>query len=375
MIERLYRAVGHALPHRAAPPPAPRRIVLILPCCIGDVVIATATLSALRRAYPNAHITWAVGRWSAGVIADHPHLDARLDTGDSALPVKSPAGFVRFVRDLRAGRYDLAVSLVRSPLMSLAVLLAGIPHRAGLDSGGRGFGYSLRAPVDPLVPRHEGEIYLSAAQALGIETAGCYANVPVSPTARERVDNALRPHGISAPLLIVNPSGGINPGMTFADKRYPPHQLAQLADRLHQRYQLPLVIVGGAADSAVVRELTDTLTAPHTAFVGVFSLPELAALASLARLYLGNDTGLTHLAAAVGAPTVMLLGPSDPARYAPFVAPGRALALWKPAAVAHAGVSAAIDGVWDWSRDGISPDDAYDAIIAFVDAAAPPGDG
>ena len=134
------------------------RIVLILPCCIGDVVLATATLTALRRGYPQAHITWAVGTWSKGVIEHHPSLDAILDTGSKALPVKSLAGFYAFVRQLRAGHYDLAVSLVRSPLMSAAVALSGIPHRAGLDSAGRGFGYNIRVPINPNQPRHEADI-------------------------------------------------------------------------------------------------------------------------------------------------------------------------------------------------------------------------
>lgn len=137
-----------------------KRIVLILPCCIGDVVMATATLKALRRAYPSAHLTWAVGSWSKPTIERHPDIDELLDTGADALPVKTVGGFIRFVRQLRAGHYDLAVSLVRSPLMSLALAFTGIPYRAGLDSAGRGFGYNIRAPIDPDVPRNEAEIYL-----------------------------------------------------------------------------------------------------------------------------------------------------------------------------------------------------------------------
>ena len=109
------------------------RIVLIRPCCIGDVVLATAALQALRRGYPDAHITWAVGGWSRQAVDYHPALDAVLDTGDAALPVQSLRGFWRFVRQIRAGDFDLCVSLVRSPLMSAAVWLSGIRTRAGLD--------------------------------------------------------------------------------------------------------------------------------------------------------------------------------------------------------------------------------------------------
>ena len=175
----MYSLLSRLLPTHESPPPAPRRIVLILPCCIGDVVLGTAVLCALRRAYPDAHITWAVGSWSKAAISQHDALDAVLDVGPQALPVKSLKGFIDFVGKLRAGHFDLAVSLVRSPLMSAAVMLSGIPHRAGLDSDGRGFGYHIRASITPTARRHEADIYLDVARALGVDVSGCWANIPV----------------------------------------------------------------------------------------------------------------------------------------------------------------------------------------------------
>ena len=201
-----------------------KRIVLILPCCIGDVVLATATLKALRRAAPDAYIAWAVGSWSKAAVEQHDLLDAVIDTGTAALPVKSPGGMLRFVRQLRAGKFDLAVSLVRSPLMSVAVLLSGIPQRAGLDSAGRGFGYTIRATINPNQPRHEGDVYLDVARALGIDVTDCYANVPVVERDADAVRVKLRERGISGAYLVVNPAGGNNPGMIMTAKRYPPEQ-------------------------------------------------------------------------------------------------------------------------------------------------------
>lgn len=331
----------------------PRRIVLILPCCIGDVVLGTATLCALRRAYPAAHITWAVGRWSRPALEGHPLLDDLLDTGDTALPLYSAGAFLRFVGQLRAGRFDLAVSLVRSPLMSLAVLLSGIPHRAGLDSAGRGFGYNVRAPLDPREVRHEAEIYLDVARALGIVTAGCWANVPVTGAWSSE-----------SPYMVINPAGGRNPGMTLDIKRYPPDQLAALANRLSATLGLRVIVIGGKDDAALVDAVTAHLDQPAETFVGALTFAQIAALAHGARLYVGNDTGLTHWAAAAGAKTVMLLGPTDPKRYAPF-APD-AIALWKPAAVAVQGVAAGVPSQWNWARDGISVDEAAARILAFL---------
>ena len=169
----LFPALARLFPQRERIITA-NRIVFIRPCCIGDVVMATAALSALRGAFPQAHITWAIGSWSAPAIENHPALDDILDTGAAALPWQSEGGMLRFIRQLRAGNFDLAVSLVRSPRMSLAILLAGIPARAGLDSGGRGFGYNLRIAVDPSAREHEGAIYLRLISAIaGHELAAC----------------------------------------------------------------------------------------------------------------------------------------------------------------------------------------------------------
>jgi ADP-heptose:LPS heptosyltransferase len=340
------------------------RIVFILPCCIGDVIMATAALKALRRGCPDAHITWAVGNWSKPVIEHHPLLNAVLDTGSAALPVKSPAGFVRVVQQLRAGQFDLAVSLVRSPLMSLAVRLSGIPQRAGLDSAGRGFGYNIRARIDPGEIRHEAEIYLHVPRALGLDTSDCHANIPVNDMLWPNVAPKLADRGIESPYIVVNPTGGRNPGMVMEAKRWPPEHFAALADRLAGALNAHIVLLGGPNDGDIVRLVQARMTTPAPSLIGDLSFAEIALLANRARLYVGNDTGLTHLAAAAGAPTAAIFGPSDPRRYKPFNP--NAISLWKQAQVRQTGVAAGTPEHWDWQRDGISVDAAEQQILAFL---------
>jgi ADP-heptose:LPS heptosyltransferase len=349
----------HLISPRRRPPSDPRRIALVLPCCIGDVILATAALKALRRAYPRAHIAWYVGSWSRPAIADHDLLDEAIDTGPSALPVTTWAEIRAFADRLRAGQYDLAVSLVRSPRMSLAVRLSRIPFRAGIDSGGRGFGYNLRAHIDPGQPRHEAEIYLDVIRALGVDSAGCYANVPV------RRAHAAKMRGlVGENTIVIHPGGGNNPGMVMDAKRWPPKHFAALADRLADALGSRIVLIGAPGDRLLVDAVAGAMTHEPLDYAGKFSLPETAALASIARLYIGNDTGLTHLAAAAGARTCMILGPSDPRRYAPFTP--LSLALWQPVDLPSGGVSAGPPPGWDWARDGIGVDEAAARILAFV---------
>ena len=358
----IYRALARLMP-QGPPPAAPGRVVLVLPCCIGDVVLATATLQALRRGYPRAHIAWAVGSWSRPAIEGHDLLDSLIDLGPGALP--PPLTLARHLRG-----FDLLVSLVRSPRVSAAALLSGVPCRAGLDSGGRGFGYTVRAPVDPDAPRHEAEIYLDVARALGLDTTDCRANVPVHPADRAAVADRLRAGGIDpAAYIVCNPAGGRNPGMQMDSKRWPPAHLAALADRLAGRLGAGIVLMAGPDDSPLIEAVRARLKHPALVLAGQLSFGQIAALAADARLYVGNDTGLTHLAAAAGAPTAMILGPSDPARYAPFGP--RGIALWKPVLVGRRGVAGGPPSDWDWARDGIGVDEAEAQIMEFVGKMQP----
>lgn len=342
---------------------SPARLLIIQPCCIGDVVMATAALDALRRAYPQARIAWLIGAWSRPALEGHPWIDALIDCGPGALP-----GILTTARLIRAERPDLLVSFVRSPRMSAAALLSGVRMRAGLDSAGRGFGYTVRARIDPAERRPEAEIYLDVVRALGIDPPGARTFVPVAETDAAAVATRLRADGLTGDYLVVHAGGGRNPGMMMAVKRYPPDRLADLAARLARRLQAAVIVIGAADDAAAVAGLRAAIRAADVsalAYAGEFSFGQIGALAAGARLYLGSDTGLTHYAAAAGARTVALFGPSDPIRYAPYS--DHALALWKPTArIGSGGVSGGPVADWDWDRDGISVDEAEARIVAWM---------
>lgn len=342
----------------------PKRIVFIRPCCIGDVVMATGALSALRETYPDAHITWALGSWSARAVEHHPAIDAILDTGSTDLPVRSLAGLMRFVRQLRAGQFDMAVSLVRSPLMSLAVLLTGIPLRVGLDSAGRGFGYHVRVAINPNDSQHEGDIYLKVIQAIAGKPIHAYANLPLLDSAITAIQSRLTSANITQPFIVAHPGGGSNPGMQMDSKRYPLPQLAEMLNQLCEKFSATLILIGGPNDGELVDIVQQHLRVKSVAWVGDLSFTEIGALAQSAMVYIGNDTGLTHIAAASGAKAVMMMGPTDPKRYAPFTA--NHLVLWQSVDLQAGGVATAHQQTWDWARDGFTVNDGIVQITNFI---------
>ncbi len=369
----IYSTLSRLLPTKSITIP-PKRIVFIRPCCIGDVVMATGALTALREVYPSAHITWAIGSWSVLAVGNHPAIDATWDTGSADLPVRSIVGFINFVGQLRAGQfdveqsrvvpYDMVVSLVRSPLMSLAVLLSGIPIRVGLDSVGRGFGYNVRVPINPDEREHEGDIYLKVIQAIAGKPVHSYANLPVFNSDKIAIQSHLSSAGITQPYIVAHPGGGSNPGMQMDSKRYPPPQLADMLNQLCDTFSASLILIGGPNDGDLVDSIQQHLVVKSVAWVGDLSFSQIGALAQSALVYIGNDTGVTHIASASGANTVMMMGPTDPKRYAPFTA--NHLALWKPVDLQAGGVATAHQQTWDWIRDGFTVDDGVEQITNFI---------
>ncbi|MBI2846036.1 MAG: glycosyltransferase family 9 protein, partial [Chloroflexi bacterium] len=151
---------------RPAFPSSPRSLIVIKPCCGGDVLLSTALVAALRRHYPEARIDYAVGSWSRPLLENNPNIDALVDCGPVGSGRYSWAEYRVLVDRLRSGGYQAAIVLDRSPLIALLPYFAGIRHRAGLDRKGRGFSLTLGVAVQEL--RHEAETYLDVGRAMGV---------------------------------------------------------------------------------------------------------------------------------------------------------------------------------------------------------------
>jgi ADP-heptose:LPS heptosyltransferase len=342
-----------------------RRILLVKPCCIGDVVFATPLLAALRRAFPEAHITWLINASIAPVLYEHPHLNTVFEVGDTANPA-APRRLFSFVRQLRRLRADAVFVPDRSRWYSLAVRLAGIPMRVGLDSAGRGFAYTHKATIRPEFVRHEAEIYLDLARLLNIPTDGLWAFVPLTAQASVQAERALHEARLAhGGYLMVHPGGGVNVGMRMVEKRWAAENFAALAERLADRLSAQIAVIGAASDREAVARFKAALTTPCQDWSERFSLTETAALAVRAALYIGNDSGVGHLAAAAGAKVLMIFGPSDPRRYAPFVPPTQARYAWRPVALPQGGVASGAPRAFDWARDGVSVDEAFAVACAL----------
>lgn len=287
----------------------PDRVCVIKPSALGDVVQTMSLLSGLRRLWPTSHISWVVKQSLADILRGQPDLD-------EILPLPSrfrsrPVAITREVlRALRAEPFDLAIDvqgLARSGLLCLA---SGATRRVGFANAreGAAFTYTDRVPVStmdvPVIDR-----YWLLARALGATgnppLPRLHCNPFVVANAREVLS------GLPRPLLAVCP------GTTWETKRWPPRYFAALARRAYAEFGAGLMIVGGDDTSGVAADLAANHPGPVVNLAGRTSLRELAAVSSVADVFLSGDTGPMHIAAAVGTRVVGVFTCTSPTRSGP----------------------------------------------------------
>jgi lipopolysaccharide heptosyltransferase II len=296
--------------HRSAEPGSVQRILVVKPCCLGDVLMATPALRALKLRYPRADIDVLTTEWSAVALLGNPRISRVLRYPDRP----KFARIASLARRLRREKYDIGISLDRSPIANALLALAGIPERAGIDNKGRGVGLTHR--VNPRPRQHETELYLDVIETLGVPPQGVEPEYVPSEAARERAREILpRSDG---PLVVIHPGGAVNPGSMMISKRWPATSFGELASLLGHQLGASVVLVGSASDRPVVETTKDFADVPLLDLCDKLSFQELAAVCAEADLYVGNDSGVSHLAAAVGTPTVTVFGPTSPALYRPL---------------------------------------------------------
>jgi lipopolysaccharide heptosyltransferase I len=291
-------------------------VCIIKPSALGDVVHALPVLDALRKRWPDASISWVVNRGLRGLLEGHPDLHEVIPFDRPRL-FQRDKGLVRqagFLRELRSRRFDLVVDLqglFRSGLMAWATGASVRVGRADAREGATAFyTHKIEAKTTHAVDR-----LLEIAAALGCEPSTPLFQPVIDEESRSWAREKLA--GLSRPLL------GVNVGARWLTKRWPPNSFAEVAARAARELGSGVVAVGSPEDRPLVDELMAGLASHGVSALdlcGKTTLPGLAAIAEACDLFLSNDTGPLHLAAAAGTPTVSIFLCTDPRKtgaYAP----------------------------------------------------------
>ena len=285
---------------------------------IGDVLLSTPTLHALRNAYPKARITALLRPPCQELLEGHPAVDDVLVYEKDGRH-RSVWATLAFATQLRDKRFDLAVILHPSHRSHWIALLAGIPQRVGFA---RKSGWLLTTSLPHIKQEgryHELDYTLDVVAAIGVPLDGIERRptMTVSAIARKKVEQWLTGHDVAASQRLIT----IHPSASGPEKRYPADRFAAVADRLMKEDGVRVVVVGGVEGVADAEAVQRAMQQKPLMADGVFNLQELAALFQRCRLLISNDSGPVHVAVSQGTPVISLFG-----RTQPGVNPER----WKP---------------------------------------------
>ncbi len=306
----------------------PQKALILKPCCLSQAMLTTPLLAALAQTYPETRFDWALHSYARPAVATNVHLSDLVDTGRLVEPDSTWDDVRAVVERLQEASYDTVFVPSASSILAWIAWRARIPQRVGLSGGGRGFSHTIavRPPIDV---QNAGARYLQLARALGIE-AGAQMEFFPRDSDRATATNLLVEEMDwtgDRPLAILHPGGGDNPARPNEHKRWPEERFALLGNHLVRKHRARVMLVGAETDTDAAKTIDGIMSGESANMAGRLSLGELGALCEVADLYVGNDTGPTHVAAAVGCATLAIFGPSDPARSAPFATKGRVIVL------------------------------------------------
>ncbi|MBX3294832.1 MAG: glycosyltransferase family 9 protein [Acidobacteria bacterium] len=288
------------------------RVLVIRLRSIGDTVLATPSLVALRRQLPEAQIDILLEDWVAPLLEGFDSVDSVISVGRSGLER------MRTARRLRRTKYDVVINLHGGTTSTFFTRATGARHRVGYANYQYANFYTdlLSSSADfwGRTPTHSAEQQLALLGFVGIEVEDRPpSRLPIAAEALRSIEQRLADSAFRIPhseFVLLHPS------TAFVTKQWPAENFARLAEHLAER-GLAAVAVASKSESGVLDELVARSNVPVTTFDDL-SLPEITALASRAKIFVGNDSGIAHISAAVGTPTLVIFGSSNRDHWRPW---------------------------------------------------------
>jgi ADP-heptose:LPS heptosyltransferase len=321
--------------------PQSLRILLIRPDHLGDLIVTTPVLHALKSRLPNATITMMVGPWSSEVVARHPAIDRLLlcqFPGFQRAVQKPLAPYILLLtvaKQLRRGQYDLAINLRPDFWWGAALLyLARIPRRVGYAIAPATPFLSRALPFQSPAPATVSNLRLvsAALELLGeppLEQPYTPERYPLAftPTPAEHawVNERLAQAGIAAaePIIIIHPGTGAAVKLWRTEAWSAcANDINSLPGLLTTPTPARIILTGNHTEQPMLEQIAQAMTSPPLLLTDM-TIGQMAALLQRAKLVLGVDSGPLHLAVAQGTPTIRIFGPTDPRIFGPWGTPER----------------------------------------------------
>ena len=293
-------------------------ILIVKLSAIGDVIHTLPSLAALRRLYPDAHITWVVEEAAADLVKNHPYLDTVLISRRKSWSkdiqkgkiLKPLINTLLLIKELRRRRYDLVIDFHGLFKSSVIVFFSRGKRKLGYDSLQELSGLFLNEKIPEDMNKHAVDRYLDFPRYLGSKTDNVEFILPSNNDAEAKVRLLMSKYKLDDKKFIA-----INPVAYWETKLWDNEKFAHLADLANNKLKMKVVFTG--SEKVSIEGITSRMTTEGINLGGQTSLLDLAYLYKKAQMVITTDSGPMHLASAVGAPVIALFGPTDPARTGP----------------------------------------------------------
>lgn len=295
-----------------------KKILIVRTDCIGDLVLMTPAISALRKNYPNAHIAILLQQYTFQLMECHPDIDEIIVDKIKAKKIKNIMDFLRYAREIKSRKFDLAIDLfgldIRYPLL---LLLARIPFRIGDKSRillgvFYNIGFINRYKD---YNKHIVDLHLELLKCIGIKNDFPKLTLKVNESVNNDFDKKLISFGITNNDYLVGIHAACNSSKSWNELGY-----ASVIDWLNRNYNAKIILTGSSSEKTQGERIISLCKNKPIDLIGKTSLAELMALVQRMNLFIGSDTGPTHIAAAFRVPTVCIIPTKaiKPARWAPY---------------------------------------------------------
>lgn len=291
-----------------------KKIIIFRTDRIGEVLLSTVCIDALKRHFPQSHITFVTSDYAKDIVSGRDDIE-EVFIFDTLTGGNSFLRLIKLIFYLRKRRFDLAVVLNPHKMLHLGCFLSGIKYRLGYD---RKWSFCLTHKTDDKkheCKMHEIEYNLDLLKFIGAKEKVIGPHLAISKRNLDYTDKLVRQWGLDGDKPIV----AIHPGSSDSAKRWTPENFSFLIKKLKDNFDCNIVLLGGEEDKELISGILSANEQAGLDLSNVFTIKQLAAFLKRIKLFIGNDAGPMHIAASVGTPVIALFGKaSNSIRWRPW---------------------------------------------------------
>lgn len=304
-----------------------KRVLIINPFGIGDVLFTTPVIRTLRQSHPDIYIAYLSNIRTAKILEANPNVDKvfvfekdyfRQLGRESKL--KCLKEFNNLLNSIKKEKFDAAIDLSLGKHYSFFCWLIGIKKRVGFNYKNRGFFLTDKINIDGYQAKHVVEYYLDLFKFLNIDYKDDYLDLFIPEETKAWSERFLKEHDVDSrdTLVAVVPGGGASWGKDASIKQWSADKFATVADRLSNEYKVKILVMGDLKDKETCLKVVSSAKTAVIDCCGKTEILQSASLLGKCKLVIANDGGPLHLAVATGAKTVSIFGPVDDRVYGPY---------------------------------------------------------